>query len=144
MSEAKSLDLPPVPATLAQLIAQRKRPIIRSLNDEVEQIHLSLWEDDEEGERYRTLLSPIWRTQCLEGSFLMDDSELARLIRDYAKDNRMPIAANTNLASIVHSLNVVRKRYRLDRRYRQNLVGDEFVDWPGSGDGHAHRAEATD
>lgn len=134
MSEAHILDTLPLPATVAELLAQRKRPIIRSLNDEVEQIHLAIWDEDD-GERYRRLLTPIWRTQCIEGSFPMDDSELARIIRDYAKDNRLPIAANSNLQSIVHSLNVVRIRYRLDRRYRQNQVGGQTVTRP-NGDEH--------
>lgn len=123
MTEERKVVIPPIPTTVGELMAQRKRPIVRSLNDEVEQIHLALWDDGEDGERYRGLMIPIWREQTVEGSFPMDDSELARLIRDYAKDNRMPIASRSNLASIVHSLNVVRKRYRLDRRYRQNLVG---------------------
>jgi hypothetical protein len=118
---------PPLPANLSDLINQRKRPIERSLNDEVEQIHLALWDNDEYSERYRSLLLAIWRSQAVEGSFPMDDSEAARVIRDYAKDNHRTMVARSNLQSILYSLNVVRRRYRLDRRYRQGLVNGESV-----------------
>jgi hypothetical protein len=140
MSETRNYPAPPaLPATLTELIAQRKQPIVRSLNDDVERIHLALWDHEVLSDNYRALLLPIWRPQCVEGSFPMDDSEAARLIRDYAKDHRMSIAARSNLQSIVHSLNVVKRRYRLDRKYRQNLLNGETVS--GGGDDYAEAAE---
>jgi hypothetical protein len=142
MSE-KNLPAPPaLPVNLAALIEQRKRPLVRSLNDDVEQAHLALWDHPNYGERYRSLTLALWNPQAVEGATIIDDHEAARLIRDYAKENNLVGIGRCNLQSIHLSLGVVKRRYRLDRKYRRNLVGGETVGAPVEQSDFAANGEA--
>lgn len=114
---------PPLPATVMDLLAQRKTMRSRSLNDDVEDCHLKLYEEPP----YRKLFLPIWKEETVEGSFIADDITAAMMIRDFAKKNRLPIASNAKLQAIVRSLGVVCRRYQMDRKTRQGLVGGETV-----------------
>ena len=114
---------PPLPATVMDLLAQRKTMRTRSLNDDVEDCHLKLWEDHE----YRRLFVPIWREETIEGSFIADDITAAMTIREFAKKTHLPIAANAKLQAIVRSLGVVTRRYQMDRKSRQSQVGGNTV-----------------
>jgi hypothetical protein len=125
---------PSLPATVMDLLAQRKTMRARSLNDDVEDCHLKLYED----QSYRKLFLPIWKEETIEGSFIADDITAAMMIRDFAKKNRLPIASNAKLHAIVRSLFVVCRRYQMDRRTRQAMVGGDTV---SVNDEHEHEAE---
>jgi hypothetical protein len=112
-----------LPATVADLLAQKKTMRARSLNDDVDECHLKLWDDAE----YRRWFLAIHPAETVEGSFQADDVMAADKIRRFAIDNRIPIAANAKLAAIVCSLHVVCRRYAMSRKERQNLVGGERV-----------------
>ena len=114
---------PPLPASVVELLAQRKSLRARSLNDDVEEIHLKLWESPD----YHKLFVPIWREDTIEGSFIADDMVAATQIRTFAVKNAASVAAGSKLAAIVRSLHVVCRRYGISRKERQGLVGGEPV-----------------
>ena len=121
---------PPLPPTVMDLLNQRKSLRTRSLNDDVEEIHLRLWENPQ----YRALFLAIWREEAIEGSFIDDDCEAARMVRQHAIKHEVPIAKGAKLASIRHSLKVVARRYGISRKERQNMVGGEVVSTGGGSD----------
>jgi hypothetical protein len=114
---------PPLPATISDLLAGRKSLRTRSLNDDVDDIHVRLWEDVS----YRKYFEPIWREDTIEGSFIADDISAAMMVRQFAIDHDVHIAARAKLHSIVHSLHVVCKRLSISRKERQGMIGDQFI-----------------
>ncbi|MET0529227.1 MAG: hypothetical protein ABW003_12990, partial [Microvirga sp.] len=48
---------PPLPATVEDLLAQRKTLRTRTLNDDVDECHVKLWDDPS----YKALFLSIWR-----------------------------------------------------------------------------------
>jgi hypothetical protein len=123
MNDLARVSAPALPSTVSDLLAQRKTLRTRTLNDDVDEIHLKLWEDDD----YRKLFAPIWREETVEGSFIADDLCAAMRIRDFATDAKLPIARQAKLAAIVRSLHVVTRRYGISRKERQNLIDGETV-----------------
>jgi len=120
---------PALPATVHDLLAQRRTNLrTRTLNDDVDEIHLALWNDIQ----YRQFFLPIWREETIEGSFIADDMRAALLIRDYAAKNNKPIAATAKLAAIQRSLGVICRRYGISRKERQNMVSGDTVPQGGS------------
>jgi hypothetical protein len=119
---------PALPSSVNDLLAQRKTLRTRTLNDDVDEIHLKLWDKPE----YRNYFVAIWREDTREGSFIADDIMAATMIRDFAADAKLPLAANSKLAAIVRSLHVVTRRYGISRKERQSLVDGEVV--AGNGD----------
>jgi hypothetical protein len=124
MAEQARVPAPPLPKTVVDLINQRKSMRTRTLNDDVEEIHLRMWEQPD----YRRYFAPIWREETIEGSFIDDDACVAQMVRKYAGENSFPIASHANLASIRHSLIVVARRYGLSRKERQQMVGGQIVE----------------
>jgi hypothetical protein len=115
---------PPLPATVTDLLAQRKMMRSRSINDDVDEIHLKLWEQ----ESYRRLFTPIYREETIEGSFIADDMVAAMKVREFAsKNEQFSIARSARLAAIVKALHIVARRYGISRQERQRLVGGERV-----------------
>lgn len=113
-----------LPATVAELAALRKSTRTRNLNDEVDDINEKLWEDKD----YRKWFEALWASDTIEGSFHDDDHEAARMVREYAKQNHYPIAANAKIASIMRSLWVVHRRFTgMSRKERQQSVRGERV-----------------
>jgi hypothetical protein len=115
---------PPLPATVADLLAQRKTLRTRSLNDDVAECHLKLWEQPE----YRRFFAAIHPAGTIEGSYVADDIMAAAMIRQFAVDTRIPIAAQAKLAEIVFSLHVVCRRYAMSRKDRRSSVNGEHVE----------------
>lgn len=113
-----------IPATVEELRAQRVSMRVRSLNDDVEEIHLKLWADDS----YQKWFQIIWPSDSVEGNHVLDDGVVAARIRAFADQNNMPIAANAKLGSIIRSLNVVRRRYKIGREQMRRRVGNQSVD----------------
>lgn len=113
-----------LPATVADLLKQRKSLRVRSLHDDVEQIHLVLFENPD----YRKWFVPVHQSECVEGSFMLDDAMVAQMIREYAKKNDFVIAAQAKLAAICFSLGVVCRRYNMGRKQRRSMVSGQHVD----------------
>ena len=119
--------LPPaLPATIDGWIRQIKTD--RTINDEVESIHLQLLDDEEHGDRYDQLLYAVYDEQAQEGSLSCDNCLAAMLIRDTARatSESHPLTRE-KLATISKSLGVVLRRYNQDRRYRRDRVDGELV-----------------
>lgn len=114
---------PALPETVADLIAQRVSMRARSLHDDVDECHLKLWNNPE----YRRLFIAIHPSQTVEGAFVGDDYMAAAMVREFAKANQIPIAAEAKLAAIVYSLHIICRRYNMTRKQRQNTVNGEPV-----------------
>lgn len=117
--------LPPaLPETVADLLAHRKSMQARSLNDDVDDIFLRLWENPQ----FRALFAAVHPSQTVEGSFPSDDHVAAEMIREYAREHHFAIASTAKLAGIIFSLHVVCRRYEQSRNQRRNLVKGQRVD----------------
>ena len=114
----------PLPASTSDLIAQRKlKQVFRSLNDQVEEFHLRLWQ----AEAYREYLDAVYDEDAVEGSLAADNLKAAEMIRDAATKSGNNDLGAKKLATIVKSLKIVKRRYNIDRRYRRETVGGERV-----------------
>jgi len=102
----------------------------RSLNDDVDDIFLRKWEDP----KFRELFAAIHPSQTVEGSFATDDQVAAEMVRQFALENHMPIAAHAKLAAIIFSLHVVARRYEQGRNQRRNTVKGERVNMSEAAD----------
>jgi hypothetical protein len=119
----------PLPARLEDW--KRNIKIDRTLNDYVEDVHRALLVNDEDGERYRSLLDAVYDEDAVEGSLSIDNALAAQMIRTYAMDqNTKHFLANKKIATISKSLNVVMRRYNASRSERRNMVGGVVV--PGN------------
>lgn len=114
---------PAQPVTVADLLAHRKSMQARSLNDDVDDIFLRLWENP----KFRELFAAIHPAQTVEGSFSADDVIAAEMIREYAKEHHFAIASTAKLAAIIFSLHVVCRRYEQSRNQRRNMVKGQPV-----------------
>ena len=113
-----------LPTSIAELESRRKSTSTRNLNDDVDDINGRLWPNRE----YRKWFEALWPSDTIEGTFHHDEQEAARMVRDYARSNHYPIAANAKLASIMRSINVVHRRFHgMSRKERQHSVGGERV-----------------
>jgi len=111
-SSSKAIALP---KTVAQLIEQKKGKRQATLNDQVDQLHVLLWEN----QKYQAFLDAVYKEQAVEGDLKLDDAEAARMIRDEAKKQGNTYVAGQKLATIVNALNVVLRRYCISRRERR-------------------------
>jgi hypothetical protein len=123
MPDGGYLQTPALPETVADLLSQRKSMAARSLHDDVDECHLKLWSNPE----YRKCFFAIHPSETVEGAFIADDYLAAGMVRDFAKANRIPIAAEAKLAAIVYSLHVICRRYNMTRKDRQNQVQGERI-----------------
>lgn len=114
---------PALPETAADYLAQRKLKEERDLNDLVEDIHLKLYDD----QKYKRFRYATYDEQAVEGSIATDNSEAARMIRDYAKKNDIAEVAEQKLATIGKIIGVVERRYGQSRKERRNRVGGKIV-----------------
>jgi hypothetical protein len=115
---------PPLPATVEELIADRKIKQERTLNDFVEDAYLALYEDSE---AFRDFLRAVYDEQAVEGSLAADNLEAAALIREHAKEKGVREITREKKATIVKSLNVVLRRYAKSRKERKNMVHGQTV-----------------
>jgi hypothetical protein len=96
---------------------------VRSLNDQVEDIHVALWDNEE----YRDLLDAVDNTEAVEGSLIADTFAAASMIRDYARANKVAAVMQAKLAAVVWSLKVVMRRYSMSRRERSAKADDGML-----------------
>jgi len=121
---------PPLPATVADLLAHRKSNHTKSLNDEVDDIFVRLWENP----KFRDLFEAVHPSQTIEGSFVCDDNAAAIMIRQYADQHHMPTTSNTKLAAIIFSAHVVARRFGQGRSQRRTMVKGERVNMSDAAD----------
>lgn len=114
---------PALPSTYVDLMAHRRWKIGVSLNDAVDEIHKSLWEDED----YQRLLYATYDEHAVEGSLAADNIEAARMVRTYATKIGS-VVAREKLATIAKALGVVLRRYGLSRKERRMQVGDTMVE----------------
>ena len=105
-----------LPETIQDLMNQRKSKTKTSIIDQVETLHMSLYEKIE----YKKLLDGIYTEQMVEGSEACDDIEAARMIRDEARKKGNGYIASQKLASIRTALRRVMVRYGISRSERRN------------------------
>lgn len=117
----------PLPADLPKnteaLLALRVSEKKRNLNDQVEDVYLSLYED----KAFQAFLYATYDEQAVEGSLSADNVEAARMIRNKAIANRNEELGRQKLATISKCLGVVLRRYEQSRKERRNTVGGELV-----------------
>lgn len=121
MSEKSLVVHNPVPRTVAGWV--RKTELNRTLNDQVEEIHLVLVENPE----YLRWLDAVYDEQTIEGSLAADNLEAAQMIREEAKRRKITRVAEAKKATIVKAMNIVLRRYGMARTDRRNMVGGEIV-----------------
>ena len=114
--ETKTKDVVPLPKTRKELEALRKIKRPHNLNEEVDQLFVTLWE---ESEPFRSYLDAVHSEQSIEGSLFLDDSEAARIVREFAADSGRDYVARQKLATLIKALHVVMKRYGLGRQERR-------------------------
>lgn len=121
----------PLPATAAEW--KRKVKVTRTINDEMEDIHLALWdaEDEEVRNRYHMLLDAVWDDETVEGSQSCDNHEAAQMVRETARaiSPKHPLARK-NISCLKKVHQVVLRRYGLDRQTRRNMLHGEVVPNP--------------
>jgi hypothetical protein len=113
----------PLPNSVPKLLAKRILKHERTLNDQIEDILVQLY-DDVELQRY---LNAVYDEDAVEGSLAIDNGEAARIIRNWAQKNDRSEVAGKKLATIVKSMNTVLRRYEESRRERRDKVRGEIV-----------------
>lgn len=118
--------LPPaLPESVSDLVQLRKSEAKRTLNDQVEEIHLSLYDSHD---KYTEYLYAVYDEQAIEGSLAADNFKAAEIIREEAKKRGKVEVARQKLATIVKSLNIVLRRYNgCSRKERRNMIGGEVL-----------------
>lgn len=112
----------PLPKTTEDLLAQRKRPLIRSFNDYVDEIFVRHWED-------RSFLKYIEGTSdadCVEGSISCDDHEAAIILREYARKEKNEFGSKPMQAWKL-ALKLAMRRCLVDRKRRRSMIHGETV-----------------
>lgn len=96
-----------------------------SLNDLVEQAHLSLYHTSQD---YRAFLYAVYDEQAVEGSLSADNVMAAEKLRDFAREHDDLVdLAKEKLATISKALGVVLRRYKSDRKSRKNMLGGNVI-----------------
>ena len=113
---------PPLPTNTAAHLAHRKLKSKRTLNDLVEDVHLTMVED----EHYVAFLNAVWDEQAVEGSLSADSLMAAQMIRAKAIKQGGDLARE-KLATIAKALGIVLRRYEWSRKERRNMVHGEIV-----------------
>jgi hypothetical protein len=115
---------PPVPESADAYLARRKLKSGRTLNDYVEDIHLLLANN----EQYQAYTWAVYDEQAVEGSLSADNIKAAEMIRNLAREKKIPgPVAKEKLATIAKALNVVMRRSGDSRKQRRYMVGGEYV-----------------
>jgi hypothetical protein len=113
---------PKLPDTVSGALSHRRLKQRPTLNDEIESLMLSAWED----EQFQSYLDAVYDEQAVEGSLSIDNAKAAELLRDKAIKTGSRVGQE-KLATIVKSLNVVLRRYGFSRNERRNLVAGKVV-----------------
>lgn len=123
MTEEVARNVMPLPATVEEMLAQRRTVAGRTLNDYVEDLHVKLWSTP----AYQQVLDAVYDEDAVEGSLAADNLMAAQMLRDYARKQEIAQIANRKLATIVKALNIVLRRYRLSRKERALTIGGQMM-----------------
>jgi hypothetical protein len=115
---------PPLPDTVREFMAHRKNDSKRTLNDQVEEIHLSLYETND---KYTEFLYAVYDEQAVEGSLAADNIMAAEIVRTKATQIKNVEVSRQKLATIWKSLSVVLRRYGFSRKERRDSLHGEIV-----------------
>jgi len=115
MAKAISLRVAPLPARYEDLQVKYKLP---NLNDAVHDVFKVLYSTEP---RFVALLTAVNGAQAVEGATVADDTEAARMIRDFARKNAdaPDQVRKANIWAIVKALRVVMKRHGIGRDDRK-------------------------
>lgn len=114
---------PALPATMEDLLAQRRLKQQRTINDLVEDIMVKLWDD----KQFQKWLDAVDDSRAVEGALDIDDTEVARMIREAARHAGNDEVGHKNLAEIRHATRVVLRRYGQARNQRRDMIGGEVI-----------------
>lgn len=114
----------PLPATVREFMSFRKNKSKRTLNDQIEEIHLQLYEKND---RYKELLEAVWDSDAVEGSLAIDNVMAAEMIREQAIKTSNVEVSRRKLDTIVKCLGVVLRRYGFTRKERRNTIAGEVL-----------------
>ena len=117
-----------LPISTQDLLSMRKKMQERTLNDHVDDIHVALWENP----AYHTALEAVDDADAVEGSLAADNFLASTMIRDHARETANHHIKDKKLATIVKALNVVLRRYGIDRKTRAATIDGVLV--PTSGE----------
>ena len=109
----------PLPATVQDMLNNRRTAAGRTLNDYVEDLHIKAYADP----KYQAFLEAVYDAEAVEGSLSADNHEAGRYLRELAVRENVPQVAGRKIAVIVKSLNVVLRRYRMTRKERAMTIG---------------------
>lgn len=124
----------PLPQTIEEWDAVRKPGVIK-LNDIVDRAHRELLLHPKKSDKYRDHITAAFDEESREGATYIDDVRAAEMLRDHAVENRLPIiTAAFPLAAVIKSHNIVLRRYKMSRKERRYMVGEETVPPPSNGD----------
>jgi hypothetical protein len=127
LQERKPLP-PALPESVSDLVQLRKSEAKRTLNDQVEEIHLALYDKHD---KYTEYLYAVYDEQAVEGSLAADNFKAAEIIRDEARKRDNVEVARQKLATLVKCLNVVQRRYTgCSRKERRNMIGGQVLSEP--------------
>lgn len=114
---------PPLPATVQDLLELRKNKSLRTLNDQVEELYLMLFNDPE----FTSYTEAVYDEQAVEGSLAIDNAKAAEMLRDKAREVGNEYVSKQKLASLIKSMNVVQRRYGISRNERRSMVHGEVT-----------------
>lgn len=123
MNELVKPSAPALPTSVDKFLALRKLKAKRTLNDQIEDVHLHLIEVD----GYVSYLNAVYDEQAVEGSLSADNVMAAMMLREKAVEMGNSELGKEKLASISKALGVVLRRYGLSRKERRNMVDGEVV-----------------
>jgi len=104
-----------LPKTVSDMINGRKVKTKLSLNDQVDELHLRLYEELD----YRKLLDAVYPEMAITGDLKLEDGMAAQMIVAHARENGYPYIARQKLGTVVKALNVVLRRYGMSRTERR-------------------------
>jgi hypothetical protein len=113
-----------LPTNIVDLEAQRIVKKKMTLTDEVEQVYLKLYNDDE----FRKYREGLDRDETVEGSIYADDTVAAQMIRKEGIELGLPMLSDTHtahLTAIGNSLRVAERRVNAARSQRKKAPVDE-------------------
>jgi hypothetical protein len=105
----------PLPATTGDLLAQRRTKKASDLNDEVERIFLSLYEDP----KFKSYFTATTVEETVEGSTAIDHTLAAEMVRQRAQAENNVLVAGAQLHRILHAVGVVERRFEISLKQRQ-------------------------
>ena len=117
-SELPNIVEVPLPATVSELLANRKVAPIRTLNDAIDDIVVAVWTEP----NYQKLIEATYDEAAVEGSLAADNILAAQFIREYAVAHNIPKVVDQKLATISKAHGVVLRRYGATRKERRVTV----------------------